>query len=139
GVPEHTAPRKAWLGGFEAPLGEILADSLVQTVTIPANTTQLVISGVYDGRNHEAPSPTSYDTPEPFVARTDGSMFATVLALSNATPKAGWTAFAYTFTQNLSGKTVRVRLSSTNDELDPTSFYFDSLALTATQGCAQAL
>jgi hypothetical protein len=131
GVVEHTPPFKAWLGGIEAPIGATVKDWLVQDVTIPANTTQLVLTGVYDVRTSEAATTTEYDTAKLVITELDGTTIAVVLALSNATPKSAWTTFLHTFTQDLSGKKVRLRITSTNDELDPTSFYVDSLALTA--------
>jgi hypothetical protein len=131
GVVEHTAPFKAWLGGIEAPIGGTVKDWLVQDVTIPANTTTLVLTGMHDVRTSEAATTTEYDTAKLLITELDGTTIAVVLALSNATPKSGWTTFGHTFTQDLSGKKVRLRITSTNDELDPTSFYFDSLALTA--------
>jgi len=139
GVVSHTQPYKAWLGGLEAGLAVTVTDSLVQNVTIPANTTALVLTGMYDVRTAEAPSTTAYDTAKLVITELDGTVIVTVLSLSNLTPKTAWTAIGHAFTQNLAGKTVRVRLTSTNDELDPTSFFFDSLALTATHGCASAI
>ena len=135
GVPEHTAPNKAWLGGFEASLTTV-KDSIVQNVAIPANTTHLVLTGFYDVRTAELDNTVEYDTAKLVITEVDGTVIETVLALSNKTAKTSWTMFGHAITQNLSGKTVRVRLTSTNDSLDPTSFYFDSLALTATFGCA---
>ena len=139
GVVEHTAPYKAWIGGIEAPLGAVVKDSLVQNVSSPANTTHLVLTGMYDVRTSEAPSTTEFDTAKVYVTELDGTLIETALTASNVAPKTAWTMFGYAFTQNLAGKTVRVRISSTNDELDPTSFYFDSLALTATSGCPSGL
>jgi hypothetical protein len=136
GVVEHTAPYKAWLGGFEALLFTTVTDSLVQNVTIPANTTALTLTGMYDVRTSEPASTTEYDTAKLTITETDGTVIATVLALSNKTPKTAWTMFGHAFTQNLSGKTVRFHITSTNDSLDVTSFFFDSLGLTATHGCA---
>jgi len=135
GVVEHTTPYKAWLGGFEAGTGTV-KDSLVQNVAIPANTTHLVLTGMYDVRTDELPSTIEYDTAKLVITELDGTTIVTVLALSNTAPTTAWTMFGHAFTQNLSGKTVRVRLTSTNDLSDATSFFFDSLALTATHGCA---
>ena len=52
--------------------------------------------------------------------------------LTNLTPTTAWTAIDTLATQNLAGQTVRVRITTTNDVVNPTSFYFDTLALTAT-------
>jgi hypothetical protein len=139
GVVEHTPPYKAWLGGIDAPAGYLVTDWLVQTVTIPANTTHLAFTGMYDVRTAEAPTTSEFDTADILVTELDGTVIQSVLAVSNATPKTAWASFDTTITPNLSGKMVRVYLTSTSDELDPTSFYFDSLALNATHACATAL
>jgi hypothetical protein len=135
GVVEHTPPLKAWLGGFEAATSTV-KDSLVQNVAIPMNTTALTLTGMYDVRTDEPASTTAYDTAKIEITELDGTVIATPLSLSNVTPKTAWTMLGHAFTQNLSGKTVRFRITSSNDTLDATSFFFDSLALTATHGCA---
>jgi hypothetical protein len=43
--------------------------------------------------------------------------------------------FNHTFSQDLSGQTVRVRFTSKNDSSYSTSFFFDTFALTAIHGC----
>jgi len=128
---EHTAPYKAWLGGFA---GNAVTDVLYQDVTIPAATSQLVLTGFYAVRTDETTG-TTYDTATASLTQTGGSLIATALSLSNLTPRTGWALFSYTFPQGLSGQQLRVRFSSTNDGARPTSFFFDSLALTAIHGC----
>jgi len=133
GVPEHSAPFKAWLGGFDAPSGQV-SDILVQQVAIPANTTQLVLTGFFDVRTAETIAG-EFDTGSLSVTQTDGTPIVTILSLSNMTPKTDWTAINHTFTQNLSGQTVRLQMTTSSDFSDPTSFYFDTLGLVATHGC----
>lgn len=138
GVIEHTPVAKAWLGGFEAPTATaLLFDAAYQDIVIPAGTTNLVVTGFHQVRTAEDPTTVEYDKGKITVTDLNGVVISTVLALSNTsstTPT--WTAFGYAFTQDLSGKTVRFRIASSNDDLDPTSFFFDSLAVTATYGCA---
>jgi hypothetical protein len=134
GVTEQTPAMKAWLGGIAAPLFFTVKDTLVQDVVIPANTTSLVLTGFYDVRTAETAT-TAFDTARLVVTKTDGTTIATVLSLSNLTPKTAWTTFAHAFSQDLSGQTVRIRITSTNDDVDVTSFFFDSLSLLATRGC----
>lgn len=134
GVTEHTPAMKAWLGGIEAPLFTTVRDTLVQDVVIPANTTSLVLTGFYDVRTGELGT-AAFDTAKLVVTKTDGTAIATVLSLSNLTAKTAWTTFAHAFSQDLSGQTIRIKITSTNDDLDPTSFFFDSMSLLATRGC----
>jgi hypothetical protein len=132
GIPEHSPPFKAWTGGFVAPTaGGSVSDVLYQDVTIPMNTTMLRLTGYYEVRTGESGS-TVYDTAQVGLTQTDGTPIETALALSNAAPTTAWTAFDKTFTANLSGQTVRLRFTSSNDDSFATSFYFDTLALTAT-------
>jgi hypothetical protein len=128
---EHSAPYKAWLGGFA---GSAVTDVLYQDVAIPAATSRLVLTGFYAVRTDET-SGTTYDTATVSLTQTGGAWIATALSLSNLTPQVGWAQFGYTFPQGLSGQQLRVRFSSTNDGARPTSFFFDTLALTATHGC----
>ena len=130
----QSAPNKAWLGGVEAGFGSTATDVLYQQLTVPAGTTQLVLTGYYYVATNETSTSTAYDTATLLVTRTDGSTIQAVRSFSNLTATTGWTAFSHTFSQDLSGQTIRVRMSSKNDFLDATSFWFDTLALTAT-GC----
>lgn len=131
GPGEHTAPYKAWLGGFK---GANVRDSLYQEVVVPPLAKQVSLSGVYQVRTDES-SNSVYDSATVALTLPSGAVIATVLQLSNLTTQAAWTSFNQTVTQNLSGQTVRVRFSSRNDSSNPTSFFFDTLALTVTHGC----
>lgn len=131
GPTEHTAPYKAWLGGFT---GAGVTDVLSQDVAIPPLTSALVLTGFFAVRSDDATGAV-YDAATVSLTQTSGAPIATALTLSNQTQQPQWGPFSYSFAQNVSGQTVRLRFSSTNDAAYPTSFYFDSLALTATHGC----
>jgi len=132
GIAEQSAPYKAWLGGIEADSGQV-SDKLWQDVTVPANTTSLVLTGYYEVRTGEDPSdPNVYDSGSIALTQTNDTVIATVLNLSNRTPTTAWTAINHSFAQNLSGMPVRLRMTSSNDISFPTSFYFDTLSLKAT-------
>ncbi len=130
GIVEQTAPYKAWLGGLVAPSGSV-TDVLYQDVAIPAGTTQLVLTGYYEVRSAESSTGT-YDTASIAATQTSGTPIVTINSFSNRTPTTTWTAINHTFTQNLSGQTIRLRMTSSNDFSNATSFYFDSLSLSAT-------
>jgi hypothetical protein len=132
GIAEQTAPYKAWLGGLEAPTGSV-TDVLYQDFTIPANTTQLRLTGFYEVRTSEDVGDLNvYDTGSIGFTQTNGTPIAMVNSFSNITPTTAWTAISYTFPQTMSGQTIRLRMQSSNDILNPTSFFFDSFALNAT-------
>jgi len=48
------------------------------------------------------------------------------------TTPAAWQPFTHSFTANVSGQTVRLRFTSTNDVTLGTNFFFDTLSLKAT-------
>ena len=133
GVAEHSPPFKAWMGGLEAYDYGVnsVTDTLYQDVTIPANTTQVRLTGVYEVRTMEV-SATAFDTAQLAITQTDGTPLQVVRELSNLTPTTAWTAIDTLAPANLAGQTIRVRIVTSNDIIDPTSFYFDTLALTAT-------
>lgn len=129
-VPEDTAPNMAWLGGFA---GNV-TDALFQDVAIPALTTKLVLTGQHRVITQET-SPNVFDTASLALAKPDGTPIETALMLSNRTTTGAWLEINHAFTPDLSGQTVRLRATSTNDQNLVTSFFFDTLALTATHGC----
>jgi hypothetical protein len=133
GIAEHSPPFKAWLGGFEAYDYGVpsVTDQLYQDVAIPMNTTALRLTGQYAVGTVEVEG-VAYDTAQLAITQTDGTPIQVIQSLDNLTPAAAWTAIDTTITSNLSGQTVRVRVTSTNDIVDHTNFYFDTLALTAT-------
>ena len=133
----HTAPYKVWTGGFAAPnLGQTVTDVVYQDFAVPAATTQLVITGYYTVGTNEDPAATfPYDTGELALLQTNGTPIEGVLALSNLTTVGTWTAFSHTFAGNLSGQTVRVRMTSSNDDSFATNFFYDTLSVKATHGC----
>jgi hypothetical protein len=135
GIPEHTAPYKSWMGGIEAPGLGTVSDEMYQQVTVPAGTTMLVVRGMYEVRTAEAASSTVYDGGAIELTNTAGTVLEQILTMGNPTPTTAWTQFQRTFTGNYAGQAVRLRFRSTNDFLDPTSFYFDTLVLEATVAC----
>jgi hypothetical protein len=136
GVPEQSAPYKAWLGGFtgQEKGTASVSDTLYQDIAIPPGTTQLVLTGYYEVRTAETTTTTAFDTAQLALVQTNGTPIAVVSTLSNLNKTTAWTAINYSFANAaaLSGQTVRLRMTSTNDIIDVTSFYFDTFALTAT-------
>ncbi len=133
GIAEHSPPFKAWMGGLESYDYGVnsVTDVLYQDVTIPANTTQVRLTGQYEVRTMDL-EPYAYDTAQLAFTQVDGTPLLIVKDLSNLTPTTTWTAIDQLAPANLAGQTIRIRITSTNDIIEPTSFYFDTLALTAT-------
>lgn len=126
GVTEHTAPYKAWMGGFLS--GD---DELYQQVLIPAGTTRLVLRGQYDVRTDEFINGT-YDHAAVALTTPTNVVLETALATDDDHATTAWTSFQKIFSQTYAGQSVRVRVRSDNDSSDATSFFFDTFVLEAT-------
>jgi hypothetical protein len=131
GLAPHSAPNKAWMGGIVAPVGTNVTDQLYQDVTIPMGTSSLVLTYQYVVGTQETGT-TVYDRGYVDLLKTDGTPLESAQQLTNATTNSAWAPFTKTFTGNYAGQTVRLRFTSTNDDLNVTNFFFDTIALTAT-------
>ncbi len=133
GVPEQSPPFKAWMGGLQGmDYGYYsLTDALYQDVAIPAGTTSLKLTGQWDMLTYET-DPGVFDDAHLSLVKVDGTPIESVVDITNETFSVGWNAIDHTFAAPHAGETVRVRMISTNDIMYETSFFFDTLALTAT-------
>jgi hypothetical protein len=123
----HTAPNKAWLGGWD----EVAVDVMYQQITVPAGTTQLTLTGQYAVGTQELGS-TAYDTGNVQLLSSSGALLQNVMSLSNLTTTTGWTPFNYTFPMPYAGQVVRLNFRAACDLSLATNFFFDSVALAAT-------
>lgn len=129
-ITEDTAPNLAWLGGVPITGG---TDALDQMVMVPASTTAIAMSGRYQTRSSETTA--NLDTAKIGIQPMVGTTYiGPTLDLSNSTTAAVWTDFNVVLPPAmLAGQTVRFHLTSTSGNATlPTSFYIDTLALTAT-------
>jgi hypothetical protein len=127
GLVEHTAPYKAWLGGWD----ETATDIMYQQVTIPAGTTMLTVRGQYAVSTDETGT-TVYDTCTVQLQNSSGGLLQNVMSLSNVTLQANWTPFTFTFSSPYAGQTVRLYFRADSDISNATAFFFDTLFLEAT-------
>lgn len=130
GVAALSAPNRARLGGF-ARARAINQDQLHQDVAIPANAMDLTLSGSYRIATLEI-LPGQYDLGQVDLSSTSNNPIEVVIALDDDDASSAWTPFTKTFASAHAGESVRVRLTSSSDSSDETSFYFDSLSLKAT-------
>lgn len=132
--PVQSAPYAVWLGGI-APDGAALTDQVYQDVAIPANATQVVLTGYY-GVVTDEETTSVVDTGSVDLIQTNGTPIENALSLSNLTTTSNWTTFTHTFTSNVAGQTVRLRMTSTlhgdGTGEDLSDFYFDTFALNVT-------
>lgn len=127
GTLVQSAPNKAWMAGLARANAN---DTLYQDVTVPAGTTALALTGFYEVRTQEPFG--VYDRAKIELVQTGGTLIQQAFAKDNSNPTTAWTAIQFTFAAPYAGQTVRLRLSTASDSTDATSFFFDSLALTAT-------
>lgn len=127
GIAGQTPTQKAWLGGVT---GAPANDALTQDIAVPASATNVKLTGYYEVRTGETGS-TVYDTGDIELLSSSGAQLEAIGHYDNAHATTAWTAFSHTFTANLAGTTVRLRMKSSNDSLNASAFYFDTLALTA--------
>jgi len=134
GPAEHSAPYKAWLGGFVAPnAGGTVTDVVWQDFAVPAGTTALTLRYyVIVGTQESASATVAFDTASVAITQTNGTVIQNLASYSNLTPMTAWTLVTFSIPQNLSGQTVRLRLTSSNDDSFTTNFFFDSFTLDAT-------
>ena len=118
----------AWMGGFAQANAN---DSMYEEFTVPANTTDLTLTGYYDVFTEELPD-FAFDLATVELIKPDGTQIETVMNLDNTTPTADWTAIHFTASEDLSGQTIRLHFASSNDSTNVTDFFFDTLSFTAT-------
>lgn len=131
----HTAPYKAWMGGITGDDEGVasVTDVIYQDVSVPAGTTQLVLTGYYVVGTNETTTTAANDTGHVDLLQTNGVPIENVLSLSNLTVTgSSWLLFTHTFTTIPAGQTVRLRITSTNNQTLGTNFFFDTLSLKAT-------
>lgn len=133
GVVEHSPTRKAWLGGAVGAIGGAAADNIYQDIAVPAGTTDLVITGQHWTKSSETSTTTAYDTVK-FTVEQGATVISTVYSGGSNVRHTAWQALNHTVPNaaSLAGQTIRLKLASTNDFSSVSSFWFDTLALTAT-------
>lgn len=131
GFAAQSGTTKAWLGGVVGTIGANATDGLHQDIAVPASATGISITGYYHVITGETGT-TVYDRGNIDLATTAGTTIEAIMAFDNAHATTGWTVFSKTFTQNVAGMTVRVKMTTSNDFSSATSFYFDTLVLNGT-------
>lgn len=133
GVPEDTAPYKAWLGGF-TDIDFPADDAMYQDIAIPASTTALTLTYKYQVATSETGG-TAYDGAWIDLNDTTDTLLAEAQFMNNTMPTAAWVPMTYVVADGVinqvAGGTLRLRISSSNDVSNPTSFYVDTMSLTA--------
>lgn len=127
GITEHSAPYDAWLGGLAG------TDVLFQNITVPARTRLLILTGFYEVRTGETVA-TAVDTGSLAFTDTNNTPIVVAQSLDNTKKTTTWSTinFSVANAPMLSGMTIRLRMTSTNNGSLFTSFWWDTLSLKAT-------
>ena len=129
-VPQ-SVPYSLFLGGWTG-YGTV-TDQAYQDVAIPANATNVTLSGYVAVGTSELGG--TWDTAQ--VGLIDPATSAGIeVALSvdnNTNTSGGFVTFSHSFSVGaIAGKTVRLRFTSTSDDTNNTNFFFDTLQLNVT-------
>lgn len=128
GVTEQSPPNKVWLGGFAQANAN---DVLHQDIMVPANTTQLRLTGFFRAASSDSTTVIN-DTATINITNTAGTVLSAVLALDNTTRHTAWQPLDHLVpVTGLSGTTIRLRFASSNNTTLTTSFWFDTFSLVA--------
>jgi hypothetical protein len=124
-VAPQSLPDKAWMGSFVS-----ATDEMYEDVAVPMSATSLVLAGYYQVRTTETGT-TVNDTAIVELTDTSGASLEPVLALDNTQPTTAWMPFTHAVTSSMGGRTIRVHFATTNNSTKATSFYFDTVSLSA--------
>ncbi len=126
-VTPHTGTYAAWLGGIDG-----VTRSIRQDVAIPAGATNVELVGMRWIATEELSTLTDWDTYTVTVRSTAGTVLETVASLGNTDAADAWISWGGALSGNYAGQTIRVQVESTQDSLDNTNFFTDTVVLRAT-------
>ena len=120
----QTPPRFAWLGYDVTSMKPALRQSFV----VPTDALQLNVMGYYQIQTDESGCVCDYGRVQLDVA---GNV-ANLLEWSNQNANSNWAFFStYVNATPIAGQTVTLQLQADMDDGTNTSFYFDSMSVTA--------
>jgi hypothetical protein len=122
----HTAPYAAWLGGYTNG-----TDTLLQSVTVPAGATQLRLTGYRVIGTTEVAGGGAWDYVYLRLRNSSGVVLETLGTYSNVDTIAAWTSFSFTASSPHAGESIQLYIEATNDIIDHSNFFFDTLSLEA--------
>jgi uncharacterized membrane protein len=127
--PPHSGLWDAWLDGH----GAATTDSILQQVTIPANTAAATLSFWLHVDTAETSTTTAFDTLVVQVRDTSGTVLSTLATFSNLDHAAGYQQKTFDLT-SFKGQTIQIFLQGKEDFELQTSFVVDDFALNVTAG-----
>lgn len=126
--PPHSGTWDAWLDGF----GTTHTDSILQTVTIPANATAATLSFWLHIDSAETSTTTAFDKFTVQVRNSSGTVLSTLATFSNLNKAAGYQQHSYDLS-SFKGQTIQIFMQGVEDSQLQTSFVVDDVSLQVTQ------
>jgi hypothetical protein len=126
--PPHTGSWDAWLDGY----GTTHTDTIVQTVTIPANATAATLTFWLHIDTAETSTTTAFDTLTVQVRNSSGTVLSTLATYSNLNVASGYQQRTFDLS-SFKGQTIQVYMNGTEDNTLQTSFVVDDVSLKVTQ------
>ncbi len=126
-IAPQTGNYLAWLGGWLSS-----TDSIYQQIIVPANTTNLQLTGVSWIASEELDLVAFDNSVIQLESSTGASILEQIVGYDNTHQGTSWVPFSETIVGNYAGQTIRFTIGSNTDSTNNTNFWYDSLALTAT-------
>lgn len=126
--PPHSGTWDAWLDGF----GTTHTDSILQTVTIPANATAATLSFWLHIDSAETSTTTAFDKFTVQVRNSSGTVLSTLATFSNLNKAAGYQQHSFDLS-SFKGQTIQIFMQGVEDSQLQTSFVVDDVSLQVTQ------
>jgi hypothetical protein len=125
--PPHAGTWDAWLDGH----GVTTTDSLLQTVSIPSNSTAATLNFYLHVDTAETTTTTAFDTMTVQVRNTSGTVLSTLKTYSNLNAASGYQLQTFNLI-SFKGQTIQIFLQGKEDFTLQTSFVVDDFALNVT-------
>jgi hypothetical protein len=126
GVTAESGTTVAWLAGYATASD----DHLSQDVVIPAEATELTVTGFVWVETEETGAG-DFDVAQLRLATTGGVTVEVLGDWSNQSEDGAWLPFSATLGSAHAGETLRLQLDASTDGSLLTSFLFDTMAVTA--------
>lgn len=117
----HTGSHEAFLCGYNN-----CADSIAQTVAIPASTNSATLTYFWFMSTMETSH--AFDFLHVQILSSSGSVLTTLQTISDGSTAGSWQSASFDV-RSFQGQTIRVAFAATSGRINPTNFYIDDVVL----------
>jgi len=126
--PPHSGTWDAWLDGY----GTTHTDTVLQTVTIPANATAATLTFWLHVDSAETSTTTAFDKLTVQIRNSSGTVLSTLATYSNLNKATGYSQKSFNLL-SFKGQTIQILFTGSEDFEFQTSFVLDDINLNVTQ------